>query len=154
MQTANVAQTPWPGGGGPAQSLAWQTWGPHVPGLSWLLLFPAAAAAEAGCPRGHLWARAWTQEQEGHSDLQELGRGFCFQHCGRSCPSAFQVRTRTLGSAVRGWGCFSVEREHTLSAEPGLRAKGKEGVVNINYRMCNINYRMCKGPEAGRTAGM
>lgn len=47
-----------------------------------------------------------------------------------------------------------MEREHTLSAEPGLRAKGKEGVVNINYRMCNINYRMCKGPEAGRTAGM
>lgn len=61
----DAARTLRPGGGEPAQSLAWQTWG--------LFLLPAAVA-EAG----EGWALgersgAGTQEEEEHSDLQEQG---------------------------------------------------------------------------------
>lgn len=48
---------------------------------------------------------------------------------------------------TQGWGCFSVEKKSTLSDEPALEMKGREGVPDMSQRMC-------KGREAGRRAGM
>lgn len=110
--------------------------------LSQLLLLPAAAAEagegwalgagpEAGprCRRSRLTCRSWSE-------------AFAPSAVGISAHLLFKCRRGLSGLRHRAGGASLRRKKSTLSDEPGLETKGREGVSDMSHSMC-------KGPEAG-----